>query len=88
MSAERALATVPVPVNKSVWPTGTELRAPDCVDFRLGARSPRPGGVLHDLPRMADPDIRCYLDEAAIARLTDPRNYLGQAGEMVDRVLA
>jgi len=36
---------------------------------------------------VADPEIRRHLDETALARLTDPQNYLGLAGEMVDRVL-
>jgi 3-carboxy-cis,cis-muconate cycloisomerase len=37
---------------------------------------------------VADPEIIRLLDKAALARLTDPENYLGLAGEMVDRVLA
>ena len=32
--------------------------------------------------------IAKHLDRAALERLCDPANYLGQAGEMVDRVLA
>jgi 3-carboxy-cis,cis-muconate cycloisomerase len=32
--------------------------------------------------------ISAQLDRAALAKLCDPANYLGQAGEMVDRVLA
>jgi 3-carboxy-cis,cis-muconate cycloisomerase len=36
----------------------------------------------------AHPEIGRHLDRAALARLTDPANYLGQAGVMVDRVLA
>jgi 3-carboxy-cis,cis-muconate cycloisomerase len=36
----------------------------------------------------AHPDINRHLDRAALARLCDPANYLGQAGVMVDRVLA
>jgi 3-carboxy-cis,cis-muconate cycloisomerase len=36
----------------------------------------------------AMPDVTTHLDREAIARLTDPANYLGLAGEMVDRVLA
>ena len=35
-----------------------------------------------------DAEVRAHLDEAAIARMTDPANYLGQAPEMVDRLLA
>jgi 3-carboxy-cis,cis-muconate cycloisomerase len=34
------------------------------------------------------PEISRHLDRAALARLCDPANYLGQAGVMVDRVLA
>src|ERR1700724_769694 len=33
-------------------------------------------------------EIARHLDRAALERLCDPANYLGQAGEMVDRVLA
>jgi 3-carboxy-cis,cis-muconate cycloisomerase len=33
-------------------------------------------------------EIAKYLDRAALEKLCDPANYLGQAGEMVDRVLA
>jgi 3-carboxy-cis,cis-muconate cycloisomerase len=34
----------------------------------------------------AHPEIARHLDRAALARMLDPANYLGQAGEMVDRV--
>jgi 3-carboxy-cis,cis-muconate cycloisomerase len=34
------------------------------------------------------PEIKAHLDRAALAKLLDPANYLGQAGPMVDRVLA
>ena len=34
------------------------------------------------------PEINRHLDRAALAKLCDPVNYLGQAGVMVDRVLA
>ncbi len=34
------------------------------------------------------PQINVHLDRAALARLVDPANYLGQAGLMVDRALA
>jgi 3-carboxy-cis,cis-muconate cycloisomerase len=34
------------------------------------------------------PQINRHLDRAALARLCDPANYLGQSGVMVDRVLA
>ena len=33
-------------------------------------------------------EISSHLDRAALAKLLDPTNYLGQAGTMVDRVLA
>jgi 3-carboxy-cis,cis-muconate cycloisomerase len=33
------------------------------------------------------PEIAKHLDRAALAKLCDPANYLGQAGAMVDRVL-
>ncbi len=36
----------------------------------------------------AHPEISRHLDRAALSRLCDPANYLGQAGVMVDRVLA
>ena len=36
----------------------------------------------------ANPEITRHLDRAALAKLCDPANYLGQAGVMVDRVLA
>jgi 3-carboxy-cis,cis-muconate cycloisomerase len=34
------------------------------------------------------PEINKHLDRAALAKLCDPANYLGQSGVMVDRVLA
>ena len=33
-------------------------------------------------------EISAHLDRAALARFVDPANYLGQCGELVDRVLA
>jgi len=36
----------------------------------------------------AHPEINRHLDRAALAKLCDPAHYLGQAGVMVDRVLA
>jgi len=33
------------------------------------------------------PEINVHLDRAALAKLCDPANYLGQAGVMVDKVL-
>jgi 3-carboxy-cis,cis-muconate cycloisomerase len=35
-----------------------------------------------------DPEISKHVGRAELAKLVDPANYLGQAGEMVDRVLA
>jgi 3-carboxy-cis,cis-muconate cycloisomerase len=37
---------------------------------------------------MEDQEIARATTEAELAALTDPANYLGLAGEMVDRVLA
>jgi len=34
------------------------------------------------------PEINKHLDRAALAKLCDPANYLGQSRLMVDRVLA
>ena len=36
----------------------------------------------------ADPRVSARIDRATIDRLTSPKNYLGLAPEMVDRVLA
>ncbi len=36
----------------------------------------------------ATPDIRKYFDDAALARILDPAHYVGEAGAVVDRVLA
>jgi 3-carboxy-cis,cis-muconate cycloisomerase len=36
----------------------------------------------------ADPEVSSRIDRATIERLTSPKNYLGLAPEMVDRVLA
>jgi 3-carboxy-cis,cis-muconate cycloisomerase len=33
-------------------------------------------------------EIAKHMSKAELAKLCDPANYLGQAGEMVDRVLA
>lgn len=45
------------------------------------------GGSLADALE-AIPEVSQHLDRAALVRLTDPRNYLGMAPQMVDRVLA
>jgi 3-carboxy-cis,cis-muconate cycloisomerase len=37
---------------------------------------------------LADPRVSSRIDRATIDRLTSPKNYLGLAPEMVDRVLA
>jgi len=37
---------------------------------------------------VAHPQINKHMDRAALARLCDPANCLGQSGVMVDRVLA
>jgi 3-carboxy-cis,cis-muconate cycloisomerase len=42
--------------------------------------------LIEQLQRM--PDITRHFDSEALARLIDPANYLGTAGEMVDRVLS
>lgn len=44
------------------------------------------GGLAEALA--ASPQVARHLDRAAIARLTDPANYLGLAPQMVDRALA
>jgi 3-carboxy-cis,cis-muconate cycloisomerase len=36
----------------------------------------------------ADPEVGAHFDEAQLQALLDPRNYLGTAGEMVDRAVA
>jgi 3-carboxy-cis,cis-muconate cycloisomerase len=45
------------------------------------------GGSLREA-LLANPEVSGRIDAAAIERLTAPRNYLGQAPQMVDRVLA
>jgi 3-carboxy-cis,cis-muconate cycloisomerase len=45
------------------------------------------GRTLLDL-LAEDKEISAHLDRAALAKLCDPANYIGQAGEMVDRVMA
>jgi 3-carboxy-cis,cis-muconate cycloisomerase len=47
----------------------------------------RSGRMLLDV-LAEDPEITRHASRAELARLTDPANYLGLAGEMVDRVLA
>lgn len=45
------------------------------------------GGTLAEA-LMRDPAVTSHMDAAEIERLTDPASYLGQAPEMVDRILA
>ncbi len=45
------------------------------------------GGSFLDL-LVADPEISPHMGRDELAKLVDPANYLGQAGEMIDRVLA
>ncbi len=35
-----------------------------------------------------DPQVRAAIDEAGLARLFDPANYLGATNTFIDRVLA
>ena len=51
------------------------------------ARWSRPAGRCVDL-LAENAEITKHLDRAALAKLCDPANYLGEAGAMVDRVLA
>ena len=45
------------------------------------------GRMLYDV-LADDPEIAKHMSKAELAKLTDPANYVGLAGEMVDRVLA
>jgi 3-carboxy-cis,cis-muconate cycloisomerase len=45
------------------------------------------GGTLADA-LAAMPEVTKHLDRAAIDALTDPANYLGLSGQMVDRALS
>jgi 3-carboxy-cis,cis-muconate cycloisomerase len=45
------------------------------------------GGTLAEV-LMQDTTVTAHFDRAAIDRMTDPANYLGQAPAMVDKVLA
>ena len=55
-----------------------------CPSCREAVKQQRP--LLDLLAENAQ--IGAHLDRAALARLCDPANYLGQSGVMVDRVLA
>jgi len=61
-------------------------RAHDLV-YDICRKSLAGGGSFLDL-LAAEPEIAGHLDRAQLAQLVDPANYLGLAGEMVDRVLA
>ncbi len=61
-------------------------RAHDLV-YDICRASIRTGRPFLDL-LAEDKEIAPHMDRAALARLVDPANYLGVAGEMVDRVLA
>lgn len=51
------------------------------------ARALREGRHLKDV-LAGDPQVRAVIDDAALARLFDPANYLGSTGVFIDRVLA
>jgi 3-carboxy-cis,cis-muconate cycloisomerase len=55
--------------------------------YDLCRQSVASGRPLVDL-LAGHPEIRAHVDRAALERMCDPVNYLGQAGVMVDRVLA
>ena len=61
-------------------------RAHDIV-YDLCRESLAKGRPLIDL-LAAHPEITKHADRAALMRMSDPANYLGQSGVMVDRVLA
>ena len=87
-----------VPSAATLWTTDSRNERSFQVD------SPGGGcveGAVYDLCRQAiaedrplidllaaHPDIAKHLDRPALERLCDPVSYLGQAGAMVDRVLA
>jgi 3-carboxy-cis,cis-muconate cycloisomerase len=60
-------------------------RAHDLV-YELCRKAIEQGKPLVDL-LTADPEVSRHLDSAAITKLSDPANYVGLSGEMVDRVL-
>jgi 3-carboxy-cis,cis-muconate cycloisomerase len=55
--------------------------------YDLCRQAIREGKALIDL-LAAHPEVGKHADRAALERMCDPANYLGQAGVMVDRVLA
>lgn len=54
--------------------------------YELCRQAIREGRPLIDL-LAAHPEINRHADRAALEKMCDPGNYLGQAGLMVDRVL-
>src|SRR6202008_4368164 len=72
-------------VMKGVAPYLGRQRAPDLI-YDICGQVIAGGRPLLDL-LAEDKEISAHLDRAALAKLCDPANYLGQAGEMVDRVL-
>jgi 3-carboxy-cis,cis-muconate cycloisomerase len=54
---------------------------------RLSREAADAGRPLREV-LLADPVVRAHLDEAALDRLLDPADYLGSAGQLVDRALA
>ena len=61
-------------------------RAHDLV-YDICRQAAMTGAPLVDL-LAKEPEIAKHVNRATLARLCDPANYLGLAGEMVDRVLA
>ncbi len=55
--------------------------------YDLCRASVKSGRPLLDL-LVEHPEIHKHVDRAALERMLDPANYLGQSGVMVDRVLA
>ena len=69
---------------KQCWCVSLARQSPLGAHHRCVKRSKR-----SFLDLLADhPEINRHLDRKQLARLCDPTNYLGEAGEMVDRVLA
>jgi 3-carboxy-cis,cis-muconate cycloisomerase len=54
---------------------------------RLSREAADAGRPLREV-LLADPVVRAHLDEAVLDRLLDPADYLGSAGQLVDRALA
>ncbi len=73
-------------VMMGLGPTLGRQRAHDLV-YDICRKVVATGRPLADL-LAEDPEISKHMSRADLAKLCDPANYLGQAGEMVDRVLA